>query len=277
MPQPDVSLDQQLSFTGSYIIVSATDFVQTFPAEVRAIWSRSLKGPSTLFILNRYSFLGYLILRLIVGEAKTPTASGCLLHDKLLNAFGTVSVVSAGLLLSLRVYALYGQSKTVLGSAIALILSRMFIDVDVAVKPEHSTPGGLDALCPCEFIPSNIKLYTRFEAIIPLLGLAFDTFIFVLTQKKTQDHAAEMRRLGHSSVTQLIWRDGVLYFLIPNILTNRMVISLRVYDSDGPPADTTTPDSSSGVDFTWNPWLGNIGFSLDADEQDDERGGDYFK
>lgn len=92
-----------------------TDFVQTFPAEVRAIWSRSLKGPSTLFILNRYSFLGYLILRLIVGEAKTPTASGyiyipcfaalqvtidnvyrCLLHDKLLNAFGTVSVVSAG-------------------------------------------------------------------------------------------------------------------------------------------------------------------------------------
>lgn len=64
---------------------------------------------------------------------------------------------------------------------------------------------------------------------------------------------------------------------IPNILTNRMVISLRVYDSDGPPADTPTPDSSSGVDFTWNPWLGNIGFSLDADEQDDERGGDYFK
>lgn len=41
-----------------------------------------------------------------------------------------------------------------------------------------------------------------------LLGLAFDTFIFVLTQKKTQKHAAEMRRLGHSSVTQLIWRDG---------------------------------------------------------------------
>lgn len=74
-----------------------------------------MKWPSTLFILNRYCFLGYLILRLIVGEAETPTASGyvyipcfaallvtidniyrCLLHDKLLNAFGTVSVASAG-------------------------------------------------------------------------------------------------------------------------------------------------------------------------------------
>lgn len=122
MPQPDVSLDQQLrcvlvipcsppcfaettlfpclvsleaislclrpvctylALSGCFALITGVekalwfaDFVQTFPAEVRAIWSRSLKGPSTLFILNRYSFLGYLILRLIVGEAKPPTASG---------------------------------------------------------------------------------------------------------------------------------------------------------------------------------------------------------
>lgn len=62
---------------------------------------------------------------------------------------------------------------------------------------------------------------------------------------------------------------------IPNILINRMVINLRVYDSDGPPAGIPSLDYSSGMAFSWNPWLDNIGFSLDTDERDDERGGDF--
>lgn len=64
---------------------------------------------------------------------------------------------------------------------------------------------------------------------------------------------------------------------IPNILTNRMVINLRVYDSDGSSADTPSLDSSSGIAFSWNPWLDNIGFSLNTDERDDERGEDDFE
>ena len=46
------------------------------------------------------------------------------------------------------------------------------------------------------------------QTSIPFVSLAFDIVIFGLTLRKTFDHAVEMKRLGESSITQVILLDG---------------------------------------------------------------------
>ncbi|KAJ3899759.1 hypothetical protein F5879DRAFT_1005019 [Lentinula edodes] len=148
------------------------------------------------------------------------------------------------------------------------------------------------------------------ELAIPLLALGYDIFIFILTAIKTVQHSLEMQRLNQSSITQIIIRDGTLYFLLmlvvaiilaifsvvslksgnlnnlkefvtpffdilPNILISRLMLNLRTYSE---PGNTTISQGQqtrvSSLNFASNQMLGNIGAPLDGrsfNEEEEER------
>ncbi|KAJ3881619.1 hypothetical protein F5051DRAFT_474207 [Lentinula edodes] len=137
------------------------------------------------------------------------------------------------------------------------------------------------------------------QLAIPFLALGYDIFIFILTAIKTVQHSLEMQRLNQSSITQVIIRDGTLYFLgyyscylqceslkvslksgnvnnfedfvapffdiLPNLLISRLMLNLRTYSE---PGNTTISQGQqtrvSSLKFASNQMLGNIGAPLDG-------------
>lgn len=90
------------------------------------------------------------------------------------------------------------------------------------------------------------------EPLLPRVGCFFPPLLF--------------KHVVHLAVTDSI--------RIPNVLTNRMVLNLRAYESGILPPDLLDLDSSLGMDFAPNLWLGNIGFSMQIDQSYDEEAGD---
>ncbi|KAJ3901735.1 hypothetical protein F5879DRAFT_1003694 [Lentinula edodes] len=144
------------------------------------------------------------------------------------------------------------------------------------------------------------------QLAIPFLALGYDIFIFILTAIKTVQHSLEMQRLNQSSITQVIIRDGTLYFLLmlvvaillaifgvvslksgnfntleefvapffdilPNLLISRLMLNLRTYSE---PGNTTISQGQqthvSSLNFASNQMLGNIGAPLDGGSFNEE-------
>ncbi|KIK51160.1 hypothetical protein GYMLUDRAFT_252335 [Collybiopsis luxurians FD-317 M1] len=154
---------------------------------------------------------------------------------------------------------------------------------------------------------SQYRLYYFREQIsIAFIDLAFNSFIFGATLAKTFHHAIEMKRLGEASVTQVILRDGFLYFLLmlvmgilaaigtlinwymkptittifdiivpffdilPNMLISRLMLNLRTFSSPEEMSRATQASAGQqpeGLTFATNSFLGNIGAPLDDSEE----------
>lgn len=49
---------------------------------------------------------------------------------------------------------------------------------------------------------------TLVNVVVAIVAIAFDVFVFVLTMRKTRDHARHMKTLGRVSITQVLFYDG---------------------------------------------------------------------
>ncbi|KAJ3924833.1 MAG: hypothetical protein NXY57DRAFT_1079395 [Lentinula lateritia] len=134
-----------------------------------------------------------------------------------------------------------------------------------------------------------------------MLALGYDIFIFILTAIRTVQHSLEMQRLNQSSITQVIIRDGTLYFLLmlvvaiidmifqvvslklrnpnnsedfvapffnilPNLLIIRLMLNLRTYSEPGSSTISQGQQTHvSSLNFASNQMLGNIGAPLDGE------------
>ncbi|KAJ3924772.1 MAG: hypothetical protein NXY57DRAFT_969087 [Lentinula lateritia] len=206
-------------------------------------------------------------------------------------------------LFALRVYAIYSKNKVMIGIASAFIISRLALDIWSSVL-EVVSNSLLGLLQTFDFASSRIQL------AIPLLALGYDIFIFVSTAVKTVKHSVEMQRLNQSSITQIIIRDGTLYFLLmlvvaivetifqvvslksgnannfedfitpffdilPNLLISRLMLNLHTFSK---PRNTTMSQVQqthvSSLDFASNRMLVNIGAPLDGrsfnEEEEDD-------
>ncbi|KAJ3912358.1 hypothetical protein F5877DRAFT_72462 [Lentinula edodes] len=159
-------------------------------------------------------------------------------------------------------------------------------------------------------IGSPFQNFSRFQLAVPLLALGYDIFIFILTAIKTVQNSLEMQRLNQSSITQVIIRDGTLYFLgyyscylqceslkvslksgnfsnsegfvapffeiLPNLLISRLMLNLRTYSEPGNSTISQGQQTHvSSLNFASNQMLGNIGAPLDGrsfnEEEEEER------
>ncbi|KAH7870606.1 uncharacterized protein C8R40DRAFT_1056548 [Lentinula edodes] len=255
-------------------IVSAlcvADYIETWPREFSSIWKRKTTGTSVLFLVNRYTLLLSVMIQAISAFPGNGTDEQCQALNTIYSIFTVLSIVAANVLFALRVYAIYSRNNVIFGMASAFIISRFALDIWVSVIiTELSRISCLYFIVlevGASTIDSPFQNLLRLKLGIPLLALGYDTFIFVLTAMKTVQHSLEMQRLKHSSITQIIIRDGKL----PNLLISRLMLNLRTYPE---PGNTTISQGQqthvSSLNFASNQMLGNIGAPFDGGSFNEE-------
>ncbi|EIM81217.1 uncharacterized protein STEHIDRAFT_125481 [Stereum hirsutum FP-91666 SS1] len=222
--QSIITLDQ-LWVIGCYTALSATciwmiDFVQTLPIQIEAAWSRKSTGSAVIYLVNRYTFGMSIILSLVPlssGTASDKTSSCSILWLMSL-WLGIIAILAMNLLFALRVYAVCGQSRLILYIALLMTIARFGVDIwDIAPVRAYAyvstqgTPFDLYSMCITLVIDTHV--YNSASVITAALPLAYDTFVFGIIMLKTYRHAAEMRKHGQTSITEVLLRDGALYFL----------------------------------------------------------------
>ncbi|KAJ3891017.1 hypothetical protein GG344DRAFT_65811 [Lentinula edodes] len=213
---------------GNYAFTAAStlwivDYIETLPAELRSIWKKKT-GTSVLFLVNRYTFLLFIVLGALLNFPGNGTDMQSEISTHLFKA-----------LFALRVYAIYNKNIMILEIALVFIILRFVLDIWSAVielgVQEHPM----------------MQLHLIIQLAIPCLGLGYNILIFVLTAIKTAQHAVEMKRMGQSSITQVIIRDVAImeticgvnflefvppfYNLLPNLLISRLMLNLHTYSA----------------------------------------------
>ncbi|EIM81238.1 uncharacterized protein STEHIDRAFT_162223 [Stereum hirsutum FP-91666 SS1] len=188
------------------------DYVQTLADEIKVGWSNKLTATGALYFLNRYAFGVYLAL--------------------------TLAIASPGSATDARVYALCRRNNVVLYVASTLILARFGVDIwECYLSARISSDGTqYEDFSRCIRDLSDGDLYERGMFRLAfyvfnddllasffctpagvasmVLTLAFNAFIFGITVVQTYWHTVEMRKYGQTSVTEILLRDGILYFLV---------------------------------------------------------------
>lgn len=174
-------------------------------------WNNPLSLSSFWFFLNRYFALVGNTLATGLEFLASNSETRYLICDRV-NLFRQsvviINVLVVAVLLSMRTYALYNRSKTILASLLLIGLSLVGVAIwftfglDVAALFIPQLNG-------CHTgIPSNAayRFAGAWEA-----NLAFDTFIFLLTFFRTWSRRSGLS-LWSTSLVALILRDGILYF-----------------------------------------------------------------
>ncbi|KAJ3872986.1 hypothetical protein F5051DRAFT_338405, partial [Lentinula edodes] len=190
------------------IVFWTVDFVETLPAEINVMWKKRMTGASALFLVNRYSFLLSLVLQMVGSLPGNGSDRKCQRIYITYGVSSSISLAITNILFSLRVYAVYNQRRIIFGISLLYIIPRLGLDILLTVFPSSASTSGSQfqdfAMC--------------VQTVAPFLALAFDTFTFVLTVRKTIHHAIRMYRLKESSITQVIILDGKYLILKSNSL-----------------------------------------------------------
>ncbi|KAJ4466950.1 hypothetical protein C8R41DRAFT_723532, partial [Lentinula lateritia] len=244
------------------------DYLETWPRDFSSIWKRRKTGISVLFLVNRYMLLLSVTIQAIFIFPGNGTDVLCNQWCAL-NLTTMISTHLIEVLFALRVYAIYSRNKVMFCIASAFVISRTALDILVSVI--ITEPVGIGCLCFICEITMAMQQYSDLQLAIPFLALGYDIFIFVLTAMKTVQHSLEMQRLNQSSITQVIIRDGTLYFLLPNILISRLMLNLRTYSEPGNSTISQGQQTHvSSLNFASNQMLGNIGAPLDGGSFNEE-------
>ncbi|KAJ4474748.1 hypothetical protein C8J55DRAFT_490652 [Lentinula edodes] len=206
--------------------------------------------------------------------------------------------------------------RKITGISVLFLVNRYMLLLSIMIQAVLNFPGnGTDDHISCNqcenkaiFGIASAFIISRFALDIwsTLLGVGVSTIESPFQNiARTVKHSVEMQRLNQSSITQLIIRDGTVYFLetifnavslksenlnnflnfanpffdiLPNLLISRLMLNLRTYSE---PGNTTISQGQktnvSSLNFASNRMLGNIGAPLDGGsfnepEQEEEEG-----
>ncbi|KAJ4498788.1 hypothetical protein C8R41DRAFT_711923, partial [Lentinula lateritia] len=255
------------------------DHIETLPTELNSIWRKEFTGISVLFLVNRYMFLLFIVMEAFQNFPEDGSDMQCHTLDIITTVFQSVALVTTNALFALRVYAIYNKNKVILGVTFVFIISRFVFDILSTVLALGVSTSGLlfQSLSRCGLVTGNENEYNHMlivdlvQLVIPFLTLGFDIFIFILTAKKTVHHTVAMQRIGESSITHLIIRDGEHFrvfsriYRLPNLLIGHLVLNLRTFPE---PKNTMIQGQQthiSSLHFDSNQMLGNIGAPLDGE------------
>ncbi|EIM81702.1 uncharacterized protein STEHIDRAFT_115077 [Stereum hirsutum FP-91666 SS1] len=253
------------------------DYLQTLPMEIEAIWMKKMSGSSLLFLLNRYLFIVYLVCQTISETPGTMSDEACYSLNVILSVTETATIIATSCLFTLRVYAIYSKSLVIFIIGMVLTLARLGTDIasNIPLSGE-STRGSIYesfSRCADSIDDSKYNEYLIVSTSIFVLALAFDSFMFVMTIARTFKHGREMRRLGQATPTTIILIPQSNFTIgpdsFPNLLINRLVLNLRMYQRPRYGLNTTTKQHSN-LAFATNRILGNIGAPLDPDQWDED-------
>lgn len=207
-----------------YVLASTVmllyDHLLTLEEERRYIWAQPKRLPTYLFFIFRYATPVVSILNLVAEHDPTWIGHRCSRWIWLPVAIGPIVSAATGVILILRVHAIYARAKWVLYVTIPVYLGQLSV-------MGWSIPSGVPAPLPPGFIgcvPSEKPGTGNRLSGIYIAALVFDATIFVLTLGR-----AIYMRIRDSSIPllNLIVRDGTAYFTVIFVvnLTNVILLS----------------------------------------------------
>ncbi|TFK50220.1 hypothetical protein OE88DRAFT_1645926 [Heliocybe sulcata] len=184
------------------------------------------------------------------------------------NEFGeAILILSTQFVMELRVYAMYGNSRTILALFVSLTVAEIGWWIALLILRMHYKYSGTDTNSP---VPGLIMCadaalpHKAWSALFDATMLVIECVILGLALHKTWQHQRDAT--ANPFITQLA-RESVMYFVtldqlatgfrnvIPVILVNRLMISVRqtVYERNhefsgyNPPPTVAYPDRSQGL------------------------------
>ncbi|KAH8813515.1 hypothetical protein DL96DRAFT_1716424 [Flagelloscypha sp. PMI_526] len=225
------------------------DHLLTFSDEILYIWTPRWNKSTLLFSLNRYIGLIMNGLTLTFTHWNLRTSGNCVNAD----TFTQVSLIPvqclACLIISLRVYALYGRSKRVMWCLLAYF-SAGFGLCAWALSRQSLVEAGVAhikrGLCHVSIDrPTAVRLAISWEALF-----TYDTTIFILTFHKSWKARHSVVTAKSASFIGVFIRDGAIYFMLialanlANILTLYFGPYFRgLFGGHSPFTDDTEPPS----------------------------------
>ncbi|KAF9071454.1 hypothetical protein BDP27DRAFT_1446347 [Rhodocollybia butyracea] len=238
------------SHADSYLYLFASTFLYydhllTLQDEVVYIWSRPNTVSSGMFFVNRYfSFTGNILILLsmfmVPSEVGYITSQGfeyklrthsCHPWEELQEFFHAFVQVIVAILLTLRIYAIYGRDRRVIIGLAAIIVFGIGATVaSLAFSESTPVPSPFPIGCHDVLNTKNAALVAvGWEAVLIYDTLLSSMTLFKAYQARFQPKPKEMKRL---SLLTIIMRDGTIYFGIM-ALTN-LVNVLTFYASQFP-------------------------------------------
>lgn len=199
------------------------DHIITFPAEVEFIWKRS-KGPLVyLFLINRYVIpLGFIVNLVAYNLEYWPdmTCERYVRYEGVMTNFG-VEVV--GLMMLIRLHALYYDKSRLVIAFVALILIGETATNVYLLKNGIAVPHRIyqNQVHSCSMIYHAPPTASAASAWIPLL---YDTIVLILTLYVT---VPSILRSEKGSVVRIILKDGLLYYVA--ICSVTLVLTIMIF------------------------------------------------
>ncbi|KAF8198484.1 hypothetical protein BJ912DRAFT_951533, partial [Pholiota molesta] len=183
------------------------DHAITFGQEIDYLWKRPKTRSSYWFFVNRYlAFFGNIAVT-VLGFTTLSTQS-CKKYNIFRQVLLVGNQVIVCILLTLRIYALYGCSLRILayfiGSGVILLIVSLWFLLGQKSAPSESASG-----CHIGLSSGTAKrLAVAWEALF-----IYDAIIFLLTILKTWKARRDHNVTGiHIPLITLILRDGAIYF-----------------------------------------------------------------
>ncbi|KAA1474438.1 hypothetical protein DENSPDRAFT_882800 [Dentipellis sp. KUC8613] len=194
------------------------DHILTLPAEVQTVWKKKKTYVLCLFLFVRYYAL-FAVIVVAFGFFSTEMTRERCAHWMLFLPLGVTVplMLFPGILMLVRVYALYNRNKIVLFG-----LSTVLLAQTIAGIWQYSVSGGTPAPDPidnyefhfCIYLPP--KKLGRTASMYVFMELGYDTLIFFLTLGRTSFMFWRHQGRGPSSRSLLdnLIRDGAFYFAV---------------------------------------------------------------
>ncbi|KAF8490575.1 hypothetical protein JB92DRAFT_1304134 [Gautieria morchelliformis] len=264
-PQADAQVITRLVASKYYLLASIVtlyfDHVLTFGQEVKSLWRRPASVPGVLFLLNRYYPL--LVYAVVLLAFKYFPFAAPLVSEAIL-----------GLIVVLRLFALYGRNFMILSLLVPAYITQLVLGgwASVAIVRDAGLPQGSGCI-----VTVPTELVYRF-AWLWASQVVFDTMVFGLTASRI----IFLRKWGlKMPLTTLFLRDGLIYFavmfsakllnfllfwstvtsnlvtlnwafnnIITIIMVNRLVLNLREEGSRSTVISNNEPDHSHALSRT---------------------------
>lgn len=199
------------------VIILLYDYVITLDMEIEWVWSRLKRSKITiadaLFLLNRYfPLISYFWIIFAYGQSYwSPSACSIFLHFPLVMT--TISECIIGVIVMLRLYAVYLGAVWVPACLGILVLVSLAFGIrasmSVTLVPPHIGVNG----CIMTVKDGSESVF----AMLWAMGAIFDATVFFMTiwgTRQRQMCNADQKTTGPKCLPGLLLRHGIIYFFV---------------------------------------------------------------
>ncbi|KAG1869028.1 hypothetical protein DFJ58DRAFT_766723 [Suillus subalutaceus] len=193
------------------------DHIVTSADEIELIWRRPKKTLVYLFLLNRYLTPLVFIVNLVAYTLPSWDDTSCRHFVRYEGATTAVGIEIVGLMMLLRVIAMYKNQWAAIAPAVFLLLAWIVVTAWLLSHGEPVLHSDHVQSCTMVFDSGSIASAT---AWLPLL---YDTYVFGLTLNRTLP-SIRNKEVGH--VFRTLFADGLLYYSV--ICTVNLVLTIMI-------------------------------------------------